>query len=210
MSRLFCLPHARLLIGAGVVALLASCTDPTSPPSELRTTEQLHFLRTRADAPALSALVASFYARRGSDRGIALYFRPRASSKDSTRLLDFRVPSGALAQRPDGRMFSPGDSVLITVRVTDPVHMIIAFEPSGLKFSAASPAQLELSFSNADDDVNDDGVVDAKDEEDRKALSVWVQESPGGLWAKVKSALFLDLRELQGGIAGFSGYAAAY
>ncbi len=210
MSRSHCLSPARFLIAACAMALLASCSDPTMPPSELRTTEQLHFLRTRLDAPPLSSSMASFYAKRGSDRGVALYFRPRAGSKDSTRLLEFRVPSGSLAQRPDGRPFAPGDSVLITIRVTDPVHMIIAFEPSGLKFSSASPAQLELSFSNADDDVNDDGNVDDKDEQARKSLSVWVQEAPGGLWAKVKSALFLDLRELQGGIAGFSGYAAAY
>ena len=170
MSRFSCPPIARLLTGACVAALLASCTEPTSPNSELRTTEQLHFLRTRIDAPALSASTVSFYARRGSDRGVALYFRPRPGSKDSTRLLDFRVPSGALAQRPDGRPFAPGDSVLITLRVTDPVRMIIAFEPSGLKFSAASPAELELSFSNADDDLNDDGKVDDQDEEARKAL----------------------------------------
>ncbi|CAN5912946.1 hypothetical protein BH11GEM1_BH11GEM1_02350 [soil metagenome] len=210
MSRYTCLPPARFLIAACAVTLLASCSDPTVPPSELRTTEQLHFLRTRLDAPPLSSSMASFYAKRGSDRGVALYYRPRAGSKDSTRLLDFRVPSGSLAQRPDGRPFAAGDSVLITIRVTDPTRMIIAFEPSGLRFSSASPAQLELSFSNADDDVNDDGDVDVQDEEARTMLSVWVQEAPGGLWAKVKSALFLDLRELQGGIAGFSGYAAAY
>ena len=210
MSRSICRVPARFVIVACAVSLLASCSDPTLPPSELRTTEQLHFLRTRLDAPPLSSSTASFYAKRGSDRGVAVYFRPRAGSTDSTRLLDFRVPSGSLLLRPDGRPFAPGDSVLITIRVTDPVRMIIAFEPSGLKFSSVSPAQLELSFSNADDDVNDDGNVDAQDEEARKMLSVWVQEAPGGLWARVKSALFLDLRELQGGIAGFSGYAAAY
>ena len=210
MSIRACIPCVRRIVGLAGVAMLASCADPIAAGSDLRTTEQLHFLRTRLDAPPLASSSASFYARRGSDRGVALYFRPRAGSRDSTRLLDFRVPAAALLRRPDGRPFSIGDSVLITVRVTDPVRMIVQFEPSGLRFSTESPARLELSFAETNDDVNDDGNVDNQDEEARKALSVWVQETPGGLWARVKSAVILDLRELDGAISGFSGYALAY
>jgi hypothetical protein len=88
--------------------------------------------------------------------------------------------------------------------------MRVQFEPSGLKFSTASPAQLELSFREADDDLNADGVMDAQDTALKEQLAIWVQESPGGLWTKLSSALFLDLEELEVDITGFSGYAAAY
>jgi hypothetical protein len=189
---------------------IAAAPEQRSPASDLRPVSEMHFLRTRSGAPPLAELSASFYAKLGEDRSVAIYYHALPGAADSIKLLDFRVPAGALATSPDGRAYLPGDSVLITVTITDAAHMIVQFEPSGLKFSSESPAHLELSFHEADDDLNADGVMDAQDTALKEQLAIWVQESPGGLWTKLSSALFLDLEELVADVAGFSGYAAAY
>ena len=46
--------------------------------------------------------------------------RPRAGRTDSTEYLRFRVRNRSLLRRPDGTSFGPNDSLLITLRVTDP------------------------------------------------------------------------------------------
>jgi hypothetical protein len=203
-------PRHRWLVP--VLALVAGawgCREHITAP-EQRPTGDLHFLRTRAGAPPLASLSASFYAKRGESRGVTLYYHALAGETDSAKFLDFRVPAGALATSPDGRTYLPGDSVLIRVTITDPAHMVVQFEPSGLKFSPESPARLGLSFLEADNDLDQDGVVNGNDDQLRGQLAIWVQETPGGLWTKMSSALFLDLEELEVNVAGFSGYAAAY
>jgi hypothetical protein len=202
----------RLLWLIPVLAFVAGawgCADRITAP-EQRPTSDMHFLRTRTGAPAFVSLSASFYAKRGEDRGVAIYYHATPGAADSVKFLDFRVFAGSLATSPEGRTYLPRDSVLITVTITDPARMQVQFEPSGLKFSTASPAQLELSFREADDDLNADGVMDAQDTALKEQLAIWEQESPGGLWTKLSSALFLDLEELVADVAGFSGYAAAY
>jgi hypothetical protein len=52
--------------------------------------------------------------------------------------------------------------------------------------------------------------MDAQDTALKEQLAIWVQESPSGLWTKLPSTVFLDLKELKTDIPGFSGYAAAY
>jgi hypothetical protein len=191
------------------VVLTVACHQRITGVST-RTTAEMHFLRTRAGAPALAALSASFYAKRGVERELVLYYHALPGARDSTRLLDLHVPAGALAFAPDGRAYARGDSVLITVTVTDPAHMVVSFAPAGLKFSVDEPARLEMSFAEADHDLNEDGVVDTQDEHLKAGIGLWVQETPGGLWTRLTTALFLDLDSLDAAIAGFSGYAAAY
>jgi hypothetical protein len=88
--------------------------------------------------------------------------------------------------------------------------MIVSFEPTGLTFSSADPARLEMSLAEIDRDLNQDGVIDARDAQLEAEVALWVQETPGGLWTRLTTALFLDLQSLDGAIPGFSGYAAAY
>ena len=205
--------RARRTAVVAAVTLLAisqSCAEHITGPTQGRRTEDLHFLRVKPGAPALAANAVSFYAKRGDDRSAVLYYSALPGASDSTKLLDFRVPAGALLSRPDGSSYAPGDSVLIRITVLDPVHMILGFEPSGIRFSPDAPARLEFSFAEANDDLNDDGNVDAQDDALRAQLSFWVQETSGGLWFKVQTALVLDLREADGSIGGFSGYALAY
>jgi hypothetical protein len=196
-------PRLILLIPLLVLGAAAwGCAERITGP-EQRTTSEMRFLRTRLGAPAFATLSTSFYAKRGEERGAAIYYNALPGARDSTAFLTFRVPAGSLATSPDGRAYAPRDSVLIRITITDPVRMIVNFEPSGLMFSRSSPARLELSFQYADGDFNQDAALKAQ-------LAIWGQHAPGGLWTKMASALFLDLQELEAAIPGFSGYAAAY
>jgi hypothetical protein len=199
-----------VLAASCVIVLFGGACHERIAGVETRSTDQLHLLTIRASAPPLAALSASFYAKRGEDRDVALYYHALAGAADSIRLLALHVPAGALASAPDGRVYAPGDSVLITVTVTDPAHMIVSFEPTGLTFSSADPARLEMSLAEIDRDLNQDGVIDARDTQLEAEVALWAQETPGGLWTRLTTALFLDLQSLDGAIPGFSGYAAAY
>lgn len=196
---------------ASVCALGAlGCGDGTAPAPLSRPADQLHFLRPAATAQPLPDTAISFWAKRGEDRELRLYYAPRPGSGDSEEFLRLSVPAAALLQRPDGSLVAAGDSVLISVRVVDPSRLIVEFEPSGLKFSPASPARLRLELAETDSDLDGDGVVDARDDALKTQLSVWRQEGPGQPWFKVTSSVFTDLNEVEADVFGFTGYALAY
>lgn len=199
---------AALLVGAS----LAGCGDEggsTAPDGDGVAESALTFLRPAADAPPLAATTASFYARRGSDRLLALYYQRRAGATDSSEFLEFRVAAEALARRPDGSAVAIGDSVLITVTV-DPARLKVTFAPAGLRFSASKPARLKLRFAEADDDRDGDGDVDAGDAAATTKLGIWRQESPGQPWFRESSVLLADVDEVDADILGFTAYAIAF
>lgn len=190
--------------------LIGGCGRSTEPADTTRPTEALTFLRPAPDAPSIANPRVSFYAKRGEDRDVTIYYRPRLGQSDSTEFVEFRVNASSLQALPDGRMLHPGDSVLITLTVVDPARMIIDFQPSGLRFSSLDPAELEISFAEANDDLDGDGDVDADDERARRVLSIWRQESPGARWVRIGSVVDLELDEVEAELTGFSGYAVAF
>jgi hypothetical protein len=193
---------ATLALGA---LCLASCGgDSTGPNTSERTTTDLHFLRLSTSAPALQSTVVSFYAKQGEDREIRVRFQ---NGEDYLR---FRVFANSLAQRPDGSAFAAGDSIRITITVTDPTKLITDFQPAGLKFSSSNPARLQFEFGECDKDLNGDGVVNATDSTLIPLISTWRQETPGGSWFKVGSTVEVELNEVEANITGFTGYALAY
>lgn len=189
---------------AALVVAAACGGDSTGPAVVEKPTSDLHFLRLSSSAPPLEATVVSFYAKKGEDREIRVRFR---SGEDFLR---FRVPANGLSQRPDGTTIAAGDSVLITITVTDPKSLSADFQPAGLKFSAQSPARLQFEFGEADDDLNGDGVVNGIDTALIPLISTWRQETPGGAWLKVASKVEIEINEVQAKILGFTGYALAY
>lgn len=196
----------RLILLALVCSLgFAACQDGTAPAPVSRSADQLHFIRPALSAASLPDTAVSFWAKRGEDRELRLYYNGTGEE-----FLRFTVPSAALAQRPDGSVVAVGDSVLISVRVIDPSRLIVDFQPSGLKFSPGSPARLRFDLGETNSDLNGDGVVDAQDDSLKTQLSFWRQESPGQPWFKVSSAVFTDLDEVEADVLGFSGYALAY
>src|SRR5256885_12539330 len=198
---------SRLSISGMLLVLLAAAAcggDSTGPTTEIKTTSDLHFLRLSASAPQLQSTVVSFYAKKGEDREIRIRF------KNGEDYLRFRVFANSLLQRPDGSAFAPGDSVLITITVIDPTKLAADFQPAGLKFSPSTPARLQFEFGEADKDLNGDGAVNTIDAALIPQISTWRQETPGGTWLNINSAVEVEINEVQADISGFSGYALAY
>ena len=201
-----------IALGMAMLAALAGCGSdgPTAADSDVRPAEQLHFLRPAADAPPLANPVVSFYAKRGEDREAFIYYRPRPGRTDSTEFVRFKVPGGSLDRRPDGTAFVLGDSILITVRVSDPARLILDFQPSGLRFSANDPAPLKIRFNEASDDIDGDGDVDADDDLRKTELSIWKQEAAGLPWYRLTSVLDFSTDQVEAKLLGFTGYAISY
>ena len=200
----------RAVCCAGLLAL-AGCnatSDSTAP--EQRATSDLRLLTLSLDAPPLVTTTKSFYAVRGRDAAIDLWYRPRLGQRDSTKFLEFRIGGASLDRRPDGSAIAPGDSVLITLTITDPTHFIVEFQPSGLTFSASAQPTLKISFAACGDDLNYDGVVDATDAAMQSSLSVWRQEAPFQPWYKVPTTVASSVKEVNAQLGGFSGYAIMY
>lgn len=192
-------------IGIIALAALAACGgDSTGPNTITKPTTDLHFLRLSTTAPQLQSSVVSFYAVKGQDREIRVRF---TNGEDFLR---FRVFANSLLTRPDGSPILSGDSVLITITITDPTKLQADFQPSGLKFSSANPARLQFEFGEADKDLNGDGVVNATDTSLIPQISTWRQEVAGGDWLKVSSVVEIEINEVQADISGFTGYALAY
>jgi hypothetical protein len=182
------------------VLLLWGCVASTAPDPGVPTSS-LHFLSPNPGAPTLVTDTVRFYAVAGQDRSASLYYHAAAGQADSVQFLAFDVPAGALEQLPDGTTIAPGDSLLITIAIADPTRLIVAFQPSGLVFESGRPAQLTLSFANADSSLTAHGV---------SGLAMWRQEQAGDPWHKVPSNVDKAGLTLTGRIGGFSVYAGAY
>ncbi len=223
-----------------VAAALAACVESTGPPRAQPPPEdatvangQLHHLQWRerfplaflvADgdgswelAPSLTAssasadlerYEASVWAVFGEERGLRIDYLPEADV--AARFLEFTIPALGLAQYPDGRPFTFGDSVLITVHV-DTVALVVRFEPTGLQFNAAAPAGLQIWYTAADQDMDGDGDVDAEDARiERDDLGVWYQEFVEDPWQVVPATHSVDTKWFAVELSHFSGYAVSY
>jgi hypothetical protein len=200
----------RLLAAVAVLAVL-SCTNSTAPDStDTRAANDLRLLSTPFGTPPLATTQVSFYAVKGTAVEADVWYRARPGRTDSTKFLEFHVGATSLVNRPDGSAIAAGDSVLITLTVTDQSHFLIDFQPSGLVFSASDQPTLKLSFAACGDDLNYDGVVDARDASMEANLSVWRQESPFQPWHRVSSTLVAAVKEVDASLGGFTGYALMF
>jgi hypothetical protein len=200
---------ARGALAAVSLLALAACTDPVAVENG-KDISELNQLHVTYDYPTLAATTVSFWAVKGRATSAELWYHARAGATDSAKFVDFRVGANAIDRRPDGTAFAPGDSVRITLTATDPRHMMISFEPSGLKFSATDKPTLKMFWVACGDDLNYDGKVDASDEAIMGKLGIWRQETPGARWFYVGSAVVGPTREVNAQLAGFTGYALMY
>ena len=196
-------PH----VAAVLAILLASCSDSAGPPDQRF---DLNFLRPALSAPPVANPVVSFYAKKGQDVEAIMWYRKRVDRPDSTEFLRFRLEDNSLLARPDGSAFATGDSVLITITLADPQRLIIDMQPSGLRFSPVKPAELKLSFEEADEDLDDDGTVDEEDGAIVSQFAIWRRERPGDPWVKLSSIVEVGSSEVKAFINGFTGYAIAW
>jgi hypothetical protein len=169
----------------------------------------LSVLAVSPSEPPLVKLEDSFYAKKGENRELRLYFEDSSGSGGS-EYLRFTVSSGALLALPDGSPIAAGDSVLITVRVLDPARMLFEMAPSGLRFDPRQPAQLRVRYRAADADLNRDGMVNTLDTDIEASLAIWRQETPGDLFVRLATVIAKDIGEVEADVDGFSRYAVAY
>lgn len=195
---------------AAAVVMLAACDTTTEVRLTQRTEAQLNFLSRKADAPALARTTASFWAVRGEDREVRIDYRARPGQADSAEFLRFRVRDGSLLSLPGGIPLSIGDSVLITVTVVDPARFVVEFQPAGLLFAAAEPAELEMRYVEANADFNADGRVDAADAQVEQQLRIWRQERIGAPWVQMPGRVHTDSDKVEADVTGFTRYAIAY
>ncbi len=187
-------------------SLLACASDTTGPIQ--RTEGQLTFLRFAATAPAFEATTVTFWALKGEDREGFLFFLD-SSGQRGEEFARLRVDATSLSARPDGTPIAIGDSVLITMRV-DTVRLEVTLEPSGLSFSASRPAFLRIDYEHADPDFDDDGDVDAEDDQAQGRFSVWRQRAPGEPYQEVGTVRIEPFKLVEADLLGFSRYAVAY
>ncbi len=202
------MPLRRLIVLP--LALLA-CSDSGGPGDDTKPPSELTILRLSEDSPPLFNPVVSFYAVRGDNREVRIFFQDENQPGEAgDEYLRLEVDNETLLAYPDGTAFVEGDSVLITVTVVDPARLLFEFEPAGLTFNPSRPAELKIHYDKADDDLDEDGDVDLDDGALELTLAIWRQESDGDPFQRLGSLLIDDLEEIDAELEGFSRYALAY
>jgi hypothetical protein len=196
-------------LSVSFAALALACSDSNGPNETTKPPSELTILRLSEESPALLDAEVSFYAVRGENREARIAFDD-GQGGEGDEYLRLRVNDNSLLAYPDGTPFVEQDSVLITIRVVDPARLLFELEPTGLQFSPEDPAELRIRYGEADDDLNEDGEVDAEDLDLELTLAIWRQENPGDPFVRLGTLLVDDLDEVEAELEGFSRYALAY
>ena len=197
---------ARRLTFAAALLAVAACSDSSGPST--RPPAELNIVRTGSGATFAETEV-TFWAHEDADAEGRLFFAAPGGG-DGAEFVRLRVPRGALLMQADGTPFGLADSVLITMRIVDPTELLVDFQPSGIKFNPAVPAQLEMHYDNADDDFNHDGKVDGSDTQVEDSLGIWRQEQPTDPFQRLGSLLTISTKDCRTPLLGFTRYALAY
>ena len=209
------------LVLCGACAAYIACAEATGPvASEEHAGLQdppIHFLRLASTAPPLETYEASFLACRNESQTLRIRHRGadergrfRRRGGEGSEYLKLKVPKKALFRWPDGRPFTDGECVRITVTV-DPSRLLAEFHPAGLLFNPKHPARLRMYYSTADLDLNGDGVVDDRDEEIvEDKLGIWRLPHGDGHWHRIEAEHEWDEKRFDARLESFSHYAIAH
>ena len=195
-----------LLAGA---VLFVGCDDTTEPDDDGAVpTAELVFAELEAGVTVPNR-DTSFVVTAGEEIEIELRTDPEPGDDDGTEFFEFEVDADALWRRPDGSPFQPGDTITITVHIPGDEY-VFYFEPSGLRFNPDRPAELKLSYGDADDDYDDDGDIDEDDQDFETELAIWRQEVLGGDWERLGATIHsIEADEIEIDIEHFTGFALA-
>jgi hypothetical protein len=200
---------ARLISLVAAALLVTACGSSDPGDDDIRPPGELSIIRLAATSPPLWNPVDSFYAKKGVDREVSIFFQDGVGGQGE-EYLRLRVDAPTLLERPDGTPFAVGDSILIKVSVVSPDSILFELQPTGLKFDPDVPAELRIHYDHADDDLDDDGDVDTEDDLVEDQLDIWRQEAPGEPFVRVGTAKSEELEEIEAELTGFSRYAIAY
>ena len=190
------------------LALLgAACSDSTAPVTGSADSE-LQFVRFPA-TPPVETLQKSFWAVRGENRELVIRYLPDEVGDEGHEFLEFRVSDESLLRRPDGTAFAEGDSIEITVTLSNDGRFLFDFQPSGLVFDPDEPARLKITYRGVDDDLDGDSDVDDDDADLESRMRVWKQERAGEPWFPLGTLKVEDFDEIEGEITGFTGFCIA-
>lgn len=204
----------RKMKSVALVAMMAGifgwgCGDTAGPAEEGVPEADLTFLRFPAEVQPLVTRTGSFWAVKGENRELVLRYAPEEPGEEGEQFLEFRVPSDALLRRPDGTRFERGDSIRITVEVSEDGRFLFDFQPSGLEFDPDHPPRLRVTYRAVGGDLDGDGDEDEEDESLEDEVRLWRQEAPGELWFPMGVIKLEDVDEIDGEIFGFTGFAIA-
>lgn len=198
--------QARLCLLSAAL-LLASCGDSTGP--DTRPDDGLTILRIAADAPPLEESEISFYVVRGQGHEGIMYFQDGSGGRGED-YLRLKFDGESILTDANGLPVAMGDSVLIRVTAVDPAKVQFQFEPAGIVFNPLHMPELRIRYDKSNHDFNDDGVEDSEDDDIETRLSLWRQETIGGVYVKLPTLLTADVDEVEGEVPGFSRFAIAY
>ena len=192
-----------------VVAALAACDDSTQPDDDVVVpTDELVFARLESGV-TIPTRDTSFVVTAGEEFEMELFTDPEPGDDDGQEFLEFELEEETLLRRPDGTSFQPGDTITIRVMVPGDAY-VFHFEPSGLVFNPNQPAELKISYADADDDFDDDGDIDDEDAAFESDLTVWRQDVLGGDWARLGATMHsVELDEIEIDVHHFTGFALA-
>ena len=201
----------RHLVALSLAATLLAGGCSSDGPTDTSTNQNLHFLSPAPDAPALGLQTLTFTAVQGQDTEVFMWYRRRPERADSSKLLRLRIRDRARITLPNGTPLLNGQSVVITITVTDPQRLIVDLQPTGLRFTGDDePANLTLWYVEQDDDLNDDGVVNATDDSIERTLAIYRRETATAPWARLTSNVVVESDEVEAILRGFSNYVIAY
>lgn len=194
----------RPLLMVGLLLSPAACRDlTTATQNEAVDESDLTFVRVDPEAPPLDAYEVSFWAVQGEERQVQISYT--STEYGNGKCLLFRVPADAVMLG-----VAPGDSVLVTIRVMQEDEFRFSFEPEGLQFDPAHPAELEIRYRWADPDIDGDGDIDPRDALLAETFSLWEKVGTGTAWQRVSGAQRRrDRFEIAAPVVGFTQYALA-
>lgn len=199
-------------VAVAAALVVSGCgDDPAGPDGGPRVDADLAFARPAAGAPDLLTTDTTVVATRGEALRVELYYEEQDEpGTRGDRFLRFELDDESLLRYPDdhprsGAAFEVGDTVSITISVAADT-LLASLEPTGLRFDPEEPAELEMSWIQADeDDLDADG-----EPEDEGDIDLWRQERPGEPWFRIGELKDLERDEIEALLTSFTRYALAF
>ncbi len=208
----------QLVLTAATVAAAVSCSDSSNSSDGGTPASGINVLRLAPTAPPLcNDSTGAWFIKdpNGQEQQIALTFPETGVLSDcvlnkTEDFLRLKLKPLSLLRLPDSTLISDGDSVYISVKWVGSDSILFDMQPTGLLFDPANPAELDMHYAQAGDDLNEDQVVNSADTLIEHKLDIWRQERPGDPYFRVGTAKSEELNEIDAKLNGFSRYALAY